>query len=233
MVTKVENEAEVVSSGGTTAAVVGTVLHMKDELRTGAAGRLQVTFRDNTTLALGEKASVVIDRYVFDPDAGVGEAALNATRGALRFATGRLAAIPGKKITVSTPVAALGVRGTEFWFGQIDGHAGALLLKPTIVVSNEAGAVTLSNAGQGTDILSSTTAPGPPTKWPADKVARALSSTDFLLDAEHKNRNQQRRGENQPGENQQYAMTSNPAPLALSLVPLAAFLISTNNPASP
>jgi hypothetical protein len=31
-----------------------------------------------------------------------------------------------KKITVSTPVAALAVRGTDFWAGPIDGQYGVL-----------------------------------------------------------------------------------------------------------
>lgn len=79
-VNKAENEAEIVSASGATAATVGTAVHMKDELRTGANGRLQVTFRDNTVLTLGENASVLIDRYVFDPEKGIGETVLQATR---------------------------------------------------------------------------------------------------------------------------------------------------------
>jgi len=232
IVSKVENEAEVVSSDGTTTtAVVGTILHMKDELRTGANGRLQVTFRDNTVLTLGEKASV-IDRYVFDPDAGVGEAALNATKGALRFATGRLAAIPDKKITVSTPVAALGVRGTEFWFGQIGNTYGALDFKPTVLVSNKAGTVTLSAPRQGTFIVSNSEAPGAPKIWTAEQVKFATESTAMHPGADH--HKPSHRGENGPGsENPQYAVASSAAPLALSVAPIAAFLISTNKPVSP
>jgi hypothetical protein len=34
----------------------------------------QVTFPDNTLLTLGESACVAIDRYVFDPNQGIGEA---------------------------------------------------------------------------------------------------------------------------------------------------------------
>jgi len=48
MVTRVQNEATVVSAGTTQTARVGTVLHLNDELRTGDGSRLQVTFRDNT-----------------------------------------------------------------------------------------------------------------------------------------------------------------------------------------
>ena len=111
-INKVENSAEIVSASGTTAAVVGTPVHMKDELRTGDNARLQVTFRDNTVLTLGEKASLVIDSYVYDPDQGVGETVLQATKGAFRFVTGRIKDLKQKKIAVSTPVADIGIRGT-------------------------------------------------------------------------------------------------------------------------
>lgn len=45
-VNKVESPAQV----GAEIAIVGTPVHMNDELRTGPKGRLQVTFRDGTTL---------------------------------------------------------------------------------------------------------------------------------------------------------------------------------------
>ena len=118
MVTKVENQAQV---GGQPAAV-GSPVHTNDTVSTGAKGRLQVTFRDQTNLTLGENASVVIDRYVFDPDAGVGEATLNTTKGAFRLATGRLSEMTKKNINVSSPFAALAVRGTDFWWGPFKGN---------------------------------------------------------------------------------------------------------------
>jgi hypothetical protein len=97
---------------------------MNDRLRTGSDSRLQVTFRDNSVLTLGEKANVVVDRYVFDPEKSKGEILLKATQGAFRFAGGRLKQMSDRKITVNTPVAALAVRGTEFWGGPIDRQYG-------------------------------------------------------------------------------------------------------------
>lgn len=98
-VNKVENDAQLVSASGASAtAVVGAAVHMKDELRTGATGRMQVTFRDNTVRTLGENASVLIDRYVYDPDKGIGETVLQATKGAFRFATGRIKELKAKTI---------------------------------------------------------------------------------------------------------------------------------------
>ena len=133
MVTKAENEAQVDSGSGTITASVGTVVHMKDLLTTGPNGRLQVTFRDKSLLTLGENASVLIDRYVFDPDASVGEAALMSTKGALRFATGRLKAVTKKDITIATPLATLGIRGTDVW---TDGTHGVLAVQPIVDVTS-------------------------------------------------------------------------------------------------
>lgn len=147
-VSRVQNQAQI----GTTAASVGAPVHMNDQLLTGANARLQVTFRDGTVLTLGENAKVVVDRYVYNPEQSTGDLALDATRGAIRLATGKLHQMRDRDVKVSTPYAAVAVRGTEFWTGPIDGHYGALLLKGRVSVSNRAGAVTLSIPGQGTDI---------------------------------------------------------------------------------
>jgi hypothetical protein len=178
-VDRVENEAKIVSGDRATTAIIGTPVYMRDELRTGAQGRLRVVLRDETVLTLGEKASVVIDRYVYDPDRQVGETVLQATRGAFRFAAGRIKAMTQSKIAVSTPVADIGVRGTEFWGGPINGQYGVLLLEGEVTVSNQAGTVTLSAAGQGTDIPSPLDAPGPARAWGADKIARAVATVAF------------------------------------------------------
>ena len=85
-VTKIVNQAQI----GTRNAVVGSPVFMNDRLRTGADARLEVTFRDNSVLTLGEKANVVVDRYVFNPDKGSADVILNATQGALRFAGGKI-----------------------------------------------------------------------------------------------------------------------------------------------
>ena len=134
-VTRVENQAQI----GGAAAAVGTPVRMDDQLRTGPKARLEVTFRDQTLLTLGENASVVIDRYVFNPGEGTGEMAVNATRGAMRFVTGKIGKLPDHKVTVVTPNAALAVRGTDFWVGPIDGKYGVLLMKGKVLVSGESG----------------------------------------------------------------------------------------------
>src|SRR5262245_58069550 len=91
-------------------ASVGTLAHMNDELRTVAKARLQVSFRDSTQLNLGENATVVVDRFVYDPDAGAGEVVLKTGVAAFRMATGKISEMQNKKITVAAPFATIGVR---------------------------------------------------------------------------------------------------------------------------
>lgn len=190
-ITKVENQAQI---NGATASV-GTPVQPNDQLRTGTKSRLEVTFRDNTKFTLGENASAVVDRFVFNPDQSTGELALRTSAAAFRMATGKLSAMGDKKINVVTPFAALAVRGTDFWWGPIEGQFGALLVSNSRVdVRGEECeregmddgerercrcAVTLDEAGEGTDIRRG--CPGPPSHWPPGKVASALASTTFGL----------------------------------------------------
>jgi hypothetical protein len=83
-------------------------------------------------------------------------------------------------VSVTTPVAIVGIRGTEFWGGPIDDQAlGVFLLEGAVSVSNAAGQQILSRPGQGTNIAAPGTAPGPVTVWPADKVNRAIATVTF------------------------------------------------------
>jgi ferric-dicitrate binding protein FerR (iron transport regulator) len=179
-VTRVQKLAQI----GSATAAEGTAVHLNDRVRTGVGARLEITFRDDTKLTLGENAEVVVDRYVYNPSTSTGVVLLNSTRGALRFATGQISNMTNKDIKVQTPVAAAAVRGTEFWAGIVDHTYGILLLSDhgKVNVSNPAGSVLLSVPGQGTDIepsLKEDQRPGEPYIWPADKVARALSQTSF------------------------------------------------------
>ena len=181
-VSKAQKQATI----GSAQAEVGTPVSMNQQVRTGPGARLQITFRDETVLTLGENATVVVDRFVYDPESSTGVLALNAAQGALRFTTGKLSGMTNKDVTVTTPQAALAVRGTEFWAGFVPGdyQFGVLLLSGRVDVENSVGSVTLANPGEGTDIPPPVKVDYPPSDpyiWPPDKVARALATTQFGL----------------------------------------------------
>jgi hypothetical protein len=86
---------------------------------------------------------------------------------------------PGAQVVMRTPVVEIGIRGTDFWTGPIDGQFGVLLLEGAVSVSNAAGAVVLDQPGEGTNIAGPGSAPGPVTQWPQQKVDRALAEVAF------------------------------------------------------
>jgi hypothetical protein len=137
--------------------------------------RLEVTFADNTRLTLGEKAKLTIDTYVFDSAAGSGTIKFGLV-GAFRFVSGQVSKLASADVRVTTPVAIVGIRGTEFWGGPIDDQAlGVFLIEGAVSVSNAAGQQILNLPGQGTNIA----APGPVTFWATDKVGRAIATVTF------------------------------------------------------
>ncbi|HET7191017.1 MAG TPA: FecR family protein [Pseudolabrys sp.] len=152
---------------------------LNETVTTGAAGRLEVTFKDNTRLTLGENAKLTLNRYVFNPAAGRGTIKFRVL-GAFRFLSGQVSKLASANVSVTTSVATVGIRGTEFWGGPIDDQAlGVFLIEGAVRVSNAAGAQVLNRPGQGTNIATRGVAPGPVTLWPSDKVNRALATVTF------------------------------------------------------
>jgi len=146
---------------------------------TGPTSRLEVTFADGTMLTLGENAEMTLDRFVYDPAGGTAELKLGVV-GAFRFITGQASKLASADIAVTTPVATVGIRGTDFWGGPIDDQAlGVLLIDGAVSVSNAAGEQILDTPGQGTNIISPGDAPGPVTFWPQDKADRAFATVTF------------------------------------------------------
>ena len=84
-----------------------------DTVKTGQ-GRMAVEFLDSTVLKLTEHSRVVIDEYIFDPDPSKSKLALNMASGTARFITGKLGKIDKKNISIKTPSATIGIRGTDF-----------------------------------------------------------------------------------------------------------------------
>lgn len=85
----------------------------------------ELMLRDETKLALGPGARLVLDRFVYDPNKTSGSIILNLIKGSFRFITG-VAAKP--TYLIRTPAAAIVVRGTIFDVHIEEGGAVWLLL---------------------------------------------------------------------------------------------------------
>ena len=178
-VSRIQGEASGTHGSATRALAVNASVILNETVTTGAAARLEVTFKDNTRLTLGENAKLTLDRYVFNPAAGRGTIRFKVV-GALRFLSGQVSKLARSDVSVTTPVATIGIRGTEFWGGPIDDQVlGVFLIEGAVRVSNAAGARILNRPGQGTNIVRAGAAPGPVTFWPQDKVNRAIATVTF------------------------------------------------------
>lgn len=178
-VSRIQGEASGTLGSTTRPLSLNASVFRHEVVSTGDTARLEVTFADNTRLTLGAKAKLTLGTYVFRPAARTGTIRF-AVIGAFRFLSGQLSKLAASRVNVTTPVATIGVRGTEFWAGPIDDQAlGVLLIQGAVSVSNAAGEQILSRPGQGTNIAAPGAAPGPVTVWPVAKVNRALAAVAF------------------------------------------------------
>ena len=93
---------------------VGLVREADDVLRTGADGSVGITMRDNSLLSAGPNSILSLERFEFDPTTSEGRFDARLRRGTLAVVSGRIAKKSPQAMTVRTPSAVLGVRGTEF-----------------------------------------------------------------------------------------------------------------------
>ena len=92
----------------------GLALQEGDILRTGADGRMGVVLRDDSRLSLGPESEIQISSFVFAPAEGRLALVAKMAHGVLAFVSGRIAKLSPDAVRIETPVAILGVRGTQF-----------------------------------------------------------------------------------------------------------------------
>ncbi len=143
-----------------------------EEVTTGSRARAVLRFRDGSVLAIGADAEVVLDEFVYGNSGGV----ITLLKGAMRFTSGKMGR-PGLKIRM--PNATIGIRGTDFWAGEMDGGFAVLLMHGIVDVSNEAGRVTLSRPSEGTLISAAGRAPSTPEIWNGGRQETALAAVSF------------------------------------------------------
>ncbi|MGE0734190.1 MAG: FecR domain-containing protein [Alphaproteobacteria bacterium] len=89
--------------------VVGDQVFQDQRIMTGTKSSAQLLFRDESVLTLGPDASVVLSRWIYNPQKRNGEVVVTAVTGAFRFISGSAQKDAYK---INTPVATIGIRGT-------------------------------------------------------------------------------------------------------------------------
>jgi len=139
-VTDVVNEGYRTPPGaGETAAKATDELVQNEALRTEEESVINVKFVDGSELSVEQSSEMVLSDYVYDGAAASG--LINLNDGLFRFASnGR----PDQGIKLRTPVATIGVRGTEFLV-HVDGNEAT-------VIDILSGAVSAKPHGTGKEV---------------------------------------------------------------------------------
>lgn len=102
----------------------GSQLFEQQVVKTGDASSAQLLFLDQTSLSLGPKAQIKLDKFVYDPSRKTGDVVLAATKGAFRFVSGTQ---DPRSYLIKTPVATIAVRGTIVDWKFVNGTLYAIV----------------------------------------------------------------------------------------------------------
>ena len=88
---------------------MGVQVVRDERIQTSDIGSGQIIFQDQTSISIAPRSDMVLDSYIYDPEASSGEMTISLTKGALRFIGGRIT--KSKDAIIKTPTATIGIRG--------------------------------------------------------------------------------------------------------------------------
>ena len=156
----------------------GSAVIQHETLRTGLETRLEVTFRDDSRLTLGDASEIILDEMVYDPDSGDGAYVLRVSSGVFRMVSGAINK-KGGTLAVVTPVATIGVRGTDFWgLQEVDKLTMALLDDGELEITTPQGTVVLTRPGESV-VINRDAPPGDIVVLDSAQIAVAAQTVQF------------------------------------------------------
>lgn len=141
----------------------GDAVYEGDVIETGEAGSaVRMVFTDKTEFSLGADARLALDQLVFNPDTQSGSAQFSILKGVFIFASGQIAKTDNTDMTVITPIATIGIRGTEVAGRVSASDSQFTVIDGAIEVTTQAGSVTLDARGETTQVAGNDAVPSDP-----------------------------------------------------------------------
>ncbi len=138
---------------------VGDPVYQGDTLESGADGSVSIILVDETTFSMGEEGLIVLDEMIYDPGTQEGSISLSALEGVFTFVSGQVAKTDPDAMTIDTPVATIGIRGTQVGLNLEDeGGMKVILMEEAdgfvgeVVITNDGGVVILNTAFAGSTV---------------------------------------------------------------------------------
>ena len=108
----------------------GTGVEMNDAIKT-QAGKVGITFEDDTKVQVNENSKLVIDDFVYDPKTKAGKLGAKIALGTVRYASGQIAKNSPQNVALNTPTATISVRGTDFTASVDELGQSTIILLPS------------------------------------------------------------------------------------------------------
>ncbi len=156
----------------------GAKLLSGDEIITKNRARAQIKLKDGSFFSLKPKTQFKIENFVFTKKESENKSFFGLVRGGFRALTGLIGQRSKSAYRVNTPVATIGIRGTDYdviLTSPLNGSKGSL------VTHTNSGAISLTNqggtqvfgAGQSGFVADNKSAPRQATKTEASKIAQS------------------------------------------------------------
>ena len=159
----------------------GDQVYQGDSIETGPKGAIGVLLADETTFSMGEASSMVLDEMVYDPATQNGSLNVSVVQGVFTFVSGQVAKTDPDAMKIDTPVATIGIRGTQVGIEippagegdmqivlmqEADGFVGE------VVIENNTGQIVMNQGGDFVSIPS----------YDSEASARGTMSDDDIVE---------------------------------------------------
>jgi FecR protein len=113
VVKTVTGSALLVRSGQELPVKPGLQVAEGDTIKTSADGRVGLTFKDGTRLALGGNTELRVDTFTYAPAQKQLGMVVKLLRGLVEYVSGHIAQLAPGAVKVETPTSVIGIRGTR------------------------------------------------------------------------------------------------------------------------
>ncbi len=144
------------ATGGEHQLIFSEPIYAEETVLTNGQASTALQFLDNTQLRVGTNSKVRLDKFIYDPGTGTGDALLNFGTGAFRYISGSIG--KNHNMRLATPTAVLSIRGTDLVIAVApDGTTQVAVLNGEIEVTPCGGESAIARMGETATITSKCT----------------------------------------------------------------------------
>jgi CshA-type fibril repeat protein/VCBS repeat-containing protein len=164
----------------------GDPVFQGDVLQSGEDGAIGIVLADETTFSMADNGRMVLDEMVYDPGTQEGSISMSVLQGVFTFVSGQVAKVDPDAMTLKTPVATIGIRGTQVGIDLGETADGTPDLRVVLMEESDGfvGEVVISNAGgiqilnlpdQGSTVSNVDSAPAEPRVFQRSEIRESFS----------------------------------------------------------